>query len=655
MDEVIATVAAPSQSAPRHQGPWLPGAAPAPGRLARAWLKTREDVLAIEAHDPAELLPGATLHDCIASAAEADPDKPAIIQLISADLAAAPRIISYRALLASIEQAANLFHVLSEGEPPSVAILLPMLPEGLMATWGASTAGVACPINPYLETRVIASIMNAARATVLVTTHAKYGPGAWDHLDDILRAVPTLKHVVEFDSADPARDYATLVAAQPKGRFIFTPNRDPHAEATYLPTGGTTAAPKLVRMSHRGHLLNSWLVGAFTGPEPDGVFGHAMPNFHIGGLGVIGLRTVLYGQTLLTLTADGFRNREVVNRFWDIARQYRMTNVLATPTTAAALLAVPDVTAQGHCIRTFNCGASAVPVDLLRGFHERYGIWLREVWGQSELHGVVTANFNDGQKPVVGSVGMRLPYQPVKAIEVDADNRFVRECQPGERGVIAVCGPGVTRGYVDASLDKEFFITGMPDGQRWANTGDIGTIDAQGCVWLFGRAKDLIIRGGHNIDPKLIEEVLCTHPAVSMVAAIGQPDAAKGEMPIAYVTLKQGQHATSPELLAFCREHIQERAALPAEILFLPELPLTAVGKISKPALRMDAMARVTAAVARQVLGDQARIDVRVDDTGLRPCAVLQVELHTGDPAHTLHRLSEALGAYSFAHRIALA
>lgn len=655
MDELIATRMVPSQSPRRCDGPWLPGAAPAPGRLARAWLKSREDVLAIEAHEPADLLPGATIHDCIASAAQADPEKPAIIQLLSADLTAAPRIISYRDLVASIEQAANLFHTLSEGERPSVAIILPMLPEGLIATWGASTAGVACPINPYLETRVIASIMNAAGATVLVTTHAKYGPGAWDHLDEICRAVPTLKHVVEFDSADPGRDYATLVAAQPKGRFVFTPIRDPHAEATYLPTGGTTAAPKLVRMSHRGHLLNSWLVGAFTGPEPDGVFGHAMPNFHIGGLGVIGLRTVLYGQTLLTLTTDGFRNREVVPHFWDIARQYRMTNVLATPTTAAALLAVPEATSQGHCIRTFNCGASTVPVELMRGFHERFGIWLREVWGQSELHGVVTANFNDGREPRVGSVGLRLPYQPVKAIEVDADNRFVRECRPGERGVIAVSGPGVSKGYVDASLDKDFFVTGMPDGQRWANTGDIGTIDAQGFVWLFGRAKDLIIRGGHNIDPKLIEEVLCTHPSVLMVAAIGRPDAAKGEMPIAYVTVKQGHSVTPAVLMDFCREHIQERAALPAEIIFLPELPLTAVGKISKPTLRMDAMSRVTASVARQVLGDQAQIDVRVDDTGLRPCVVLQVSLHTGDPQPTLDRLSEALGAYSFAHRIALA
>jgi fatty-acyl-CoA synthase len=655
MDELIATRVAPSQSPQCSKGPWLPGAAPAPGRLARAWLKSREDVLAIEAHEPADLLPGATIHDCIACAAQAHPEKPAIIQLLSADLTAAPRIISYRDLVASIEQAANLFHTLSEGERPSVAIILPMLPEGLIATWGASTAGVACPINPYLETRVIASIMNAARATVLVTTHAKYGPGAWDHLDGICRAVPTLRHVVEFDSADPGRDYATLVAAQPKGRFVFTPVRDPDAEATYLPTGGTTAAPKLVRMSHRGHLLNAWLVGAFTGPEPDGVFGHAMPNFHIGGLGVIGLRTVLYGQTLLTLTADGFRSREVVSHFWDIARQYHMTNVLATPTTAAALLAVPEATSQGHCIRTFNCGASTVPVELMRGFHERFGIWLREVWGQSELHGVVTANFNDGREPHVGSVGLRLPYQPVKAIEVDADNRFVRECRLGERGVIAVCGPGVSKGYVDASLDKDFFVTGMPDGQRWANTGDIGTIDAQGFVWLFGRAKDLIIRGGHNIDPKLIEEVLCTHPSVLMVAAIGMPDAAKGEMPIAYVALKQGQSVTQAVLMDFCREHIQERAALPAEIIFLPELPLTAVGKISKPTLRMDAMSRVTASVARQVLGDQAQIDVRVDDAGLRPCAVLHVSLHPGDPQLALRHLSEALGAYSFAHRITLA
>lgn len=633
-------------------GPWLPGAAPRPGCLARAQLRTTKDVLAVETFSPDDLLPGATIYECVKAAAAVEPGKPAITQLLSADLEVAPRHISYAELVALIERSANLFKALSGDATPSVALILPMLPEGVIASWGAATAGISCPINPYLETRVVISIMNAARATVLVTATSKYGPGVWDKLGDVFAQVPTLRRVLVVDAENPDDDYMAAVNAQPAGKLTFEPTRDPHADATYLPTGGTTASPKLVKMTHRGQLLNAWLVGAFAGASRDGVVGHAMPNFHVGGLVVIALRTILFGQTLVTLTTDGFRNPGVIKNFWDIARKFKMTTVLAVPTTAAAILAVPDVSSDGHSISTFNSGASTVPVELMRGFHERFGIWLREIWGQTEVHGVVAANFSNGLEPRVGSVGQRLPFQPVKAIEVDADNNFLRECAPGERGVIAVSGPGVIRGYVDPRLDAEFFVRGMPDGGVWANTGDLGTVDADGYVWLFGRAKDLIIRGGHNIDPKLIEEVLVCHPAVQLAAAIGRPDASKGEMPIAYVVLKPGMTADASELLQFCRERVQERAAVPVELHFVSALPMTAVGKISKPALRMDAMQRLSTLIAQDIVGDLGSVAVSVDDKGLRPSVQVRVKLTAGDCKAVAERLRTEFKNYEFASSI---
>ena len=633
----------------KGQGPWLSGAAPAPGKLARAWLRSEADVREIEKFSPDDLLPAPTIYECIRAAAMANPEKSAIVQLLSADLAVPPRVITYSRLVGLIEQTANLFSVLSGDAKPSVALILPMLPEGVIASWGAATAGRSCPVNPYLEPRVVASIMNAAKTTVLVTANSKYGPGVWDKLDEIRSQVPTLRRILIVDATSAEDDFMTLVEAQPKGRFVFSPERDPHADVTYLPTGGTTASPKLVRMTHRGQLLNAWLVGAFAGAEVDGVVGHAMPNFHVGGLIVIALRTILYGQTLVTLTTDGFRNPEVIRNFWDIVRHYRMSSVLAVPTTATAILAVPDASSEGHRLHTFNCGASTVPVDLMKGFHERFGVWLREIWGQSEIHGVVTANFSNGEEPRIGSVGRRLPFQPVKVIEVDADNNFVRECAPSERGVIAVCGPGVIDGYVDPKLDSEFFIKGMPDGKRWANTGDLGTVDSNGFVWLFGRAKDLIIRGGHNIDPKLIEEVLVSHPAVQMAAAVGRPDATKGEMPIAYVVLNPGVCADVAELLDYCREHVQERAAVPVDIHVVQQLPMTAVGKVSKPALRMDTMARLSTDMAKSIVGAQSSVSVSVDDAGLRPCVILQVKLSTGDRDALADKLQAAFCKYEFA------
>jgi fatty-acyl-CoA synthase len=424
---------------------------------------------------------------------------------------------------------------------------------------------------------------------------------------------------------------------------------DPQAEATYLPTGGTTAAPKLVRMTHKGQLINAWINGAIGGSASDGVVGHAMPNFHVGGYVVLGLRTLIFGQTLLTLTTDGFRNPKVIANFWDIARRHSMSAVLATPATAAAILAVPNSNFEGHPIRTFHCGASTIPVALANAFHARFGVWLRELWGMTEVHGVVSGHPN-GIAPVIGSVGVQMPHQPVRAFIVDDKNNFVRECEPGERGVLVISGPGVTKGYVDTALNAGFHVRNTPDGKAWGNTGDLGMVDKEGYIWIFGRAKDVIIRGGHNIDANLIEEVLIRHPAVQLAAAIGRPDPAKGELPIAFVQLKAGAKTTVEELLNLCRKEVQERAAVPVSISILDHMPMTAVGKISKPVLRRSIIKEVATAVAAGALGEERSFEVSVDESGARPVA--DVVIAGRSDAATEAILKNAFRTYEFTTRI---
>ncbi len=627
--------------------PWLPGCEPGQGRLARAYIRSTDDIRAVEAIAPESVLPGGTIYECIRYSAGQNAEKPAFLHLRSADTSVEPRSISYAELLDQIERSANLFRRLAGDERSSVSIILPMLPEALIAAWGAATAGIANPINPYLEVRQIASIMNAAETTVLVTTVSRYGPGAWDKLGELTSMVPSLKKVLFVEPSDSVDDFAAAVAACPAG-LEFEPNTDPHAEAVYLPTGGTTAAPKLVRQTHFGQLLNAWITGAMAGSRPEGVVGHAMPNFHVGGAVMLSLRAILYGQTVLTLTTDGFRNTQIVSNFWDVARHYRMTSLIATPATAAAILATPNASSEGHCIRSFNSGGSTIPVELLRTFHERFGVWLREVWGMSEIHGAVSGHPDDGREPVAGSVGVHLPWHPVKAIEVDEDNRFIRECAPGERGVLAIGGPGVVPGYVDSRLDGDFFVKDAPDGLRWANTGDLGMVDENGRIWMFGRAKDVIVRGGHNLDPKMIEEVLVCHPSVQIAAAIGRPDPAKGEMPIAYVQLKEGQHAGADELLELCRKNVQERAAIPVEIHLVDRIPMTAVGKINKPALRVDTMRRVATEVAMRVICDNASCEVATDETGPRPRVILRLSGCRVETQALEARLKDAFRTYEF-------
>jgi fatty-acyl-CoA synthase len=631
--------------------PWLAGGEPTKGRIARATLRIREDIAEVEKYRHEDVLPGRTILECIEAAAALDLQKPAMIWLRSTDIAEAPRVISYGELVSTIRQSANLFKQASGDSTPVVAVILPMVPESLIATWGAASAGICVPINPHLEEKSVVSILNAAKATVLVTTNNRHGSGVWDHLEDVAARVATLRRVLIVDSDSGDDDFAAAIAAHSGDSLSFDPASSPHAEAMYMPTGGTTAAPKLVRMTHWGQLTIAWNVGALMGSARDGVVGHGMPNFHCGGAIAIGLRTIIFGQTLVTMMTGGFRHREIIESFWRIARHYRITSVLATPTTAAAILAVPDADAQGHCIADFHCGGSTIPLELLRGFHDRFGVWLRENWGMTEVHGTVTGHPGTDRQPRVGSVGYRLPHCQVKAVHLDGSNTFVRECTPGERGTLLISVPSLMNGYLDASMDDQYFVKGMPGGGRWGNTGDLGVVDEDGYAWVFGRTKDLIVRGGHNIDPKPIEEMLCEHPAVQLAAAVGRPDPSKGELPIAYVQLREGERVSAQELIEFCKQRTHERAAVPVEIIVLESIPLTAVGKISKPALRLDAMSRTVRAIATKVWGGDS-FDVSIDQSGMRPTAVLRIQVDAARAGEIEARLAKEFAGFEFATEI---
>jgi len=181
-----------------------------------------------------------------------------------------------------------------------------------------------------------------------------------------------------------------------------------------------------------------------------------------------------------------------------------------------------------------------------------------------------------------------VPYSRVRVVALDAEGRFLRDCAVDESGVVAMSGPGVFQGYLSEVHNRSAFVE-----PGWVNSGDLGRLDADGYLWITGRAKDLIIRGGHNIDPMAIEEIFFRHPAVAQASVVGQPDAYAGELPVAFVQLKPGATAQAAELLAFVAQHTPERAALPVAVLFVDALPLTAVGKVFKPALRWDAARRV--------------------------------------------------------------
>ncbi len=276
------------------------------------------------------------------------------------------------------------------------------------------------------------------------------------------------------------------------------------------------------------------------------------------------------------------------------------------PTIYAALLEVPS---QGYDLSSLKyalCGAAPMPVELIRQFEQRSGVRLIEGYGLTEGTCGSCANPADGEmRP--GSIGLRMPYCEVEIKIIDEDGQFLRNADNNEVGQLCIRGPSVFKGYLKAENNQGIWVDG-----DWFKTGDLGRQDADGYFWLTGRSKDLIIRGGHNIDPQVIEEAMHKHPAVAMAAAVGKPDERVGELPAVYIQLKPEHSVTAEQLLQHAQQSISERAAIPRDIWLIEHMPVTAVGKIFKPELRLDAMRRTLL----ERLGDLAQsllVEVRTD------------------------------------------
>jgi fatty-acyl-CoA synthase len=285
-------------------------------------------------------------------------------------------------------------------------------------------------------------------------------------------------------------------------------------------------------------------------------------------------------------TPAGYRGDGVFDNLWSLIARWKITYLIAVPTALSALMQRP-VNADISSLRGTFSGSAALPVELIRRFQSATGVEVVEGYGLTEATCLVAVNPPEGVKKV-GSVGLPFPYCDVRILTTDGAGG-VRACAVDEVGEICVSNPGVWPGhtYTEAEKNRSLY---WGDHLR---TGDLGRLDAEGYLYITGRAKDLIIRGGHNIDPALIEEAMMSHPAVAFAGAVGQPDAHAGELPCVYVELVKGATASAEALADHARTHIPERAALPKHLEIVDELPKTAVGKVFKPALRARAITRV--------------------------------------------------------------
>ena len=580
--------------------------------IADSWpsLATAADVRAFEAVPYAERIAAASTYDALRIGTSHAPQVPALVFLPNAEPDEPARIVAHGEFFAGVTQAANAFHALGVGAGDVVSLLLPLVPQAFFALFGAEAAGIANPVNPLLAAGQIADILRAARTKVLVALGPLPGTDIWAKVESIRDTLPDLQAIVVVGGdADPARQvhaFDAIVAAQPADRLVSGRAIAASDPAAYFHTGGTTGMPKLVRHSHANQVYQAWVVGLMLRVPRGAALLFGLPLFHVGGALTQGLAQLAAGGTLVVLSPSGWRNPNAVKNVWRLVERFRPEVFGGVPTVLGAALQVPTGGADTSSIRYCSGGGSAIPVPIGKAYEERFHVPVLEVYGMTETSSVHTIAYLE--RPVrLGSVGHAVPYSRVRIVEVDAEGRCKRDCKPGEIGVVAMAGPGVFAGYLSDVHDRGAFVE-----PGWVNSGDLGRLDDDGYLWITGRAKDLIIRGAHNIDPMAIEEVFFRHPAVALAAVVSEPDAYAGELPVAFVQKKPGADVDAAELLAYVAERTPERAAVPVQLYFVDAIPLTAVGKVFKPALRWDAAERAVRRMLAAVAAGGCDVDVAV-------------------------------------------
>ena len=455
---------------------------------------------------------------------------------------------------------------------------------------------ILVPINPSLRVADLAYLYADAGLVALIS-HPDY----LEAVRPARRDAPRLKHLIVTGGAvaDDALGFDAICEQAPEQLATVETDNDDTAVLIY--TAGTTGQPKGVMLTHynwythvTGYydqvLLDSWGVAvrgsALERTVPDGagketpaeVFGVSrnrvslitLPLFHGYGVFALNLEFLTGGRLVLL---DRWDAKEAMRRI----EQFKITEFRGVPTMYIQLLNHPDVDRFDlSSLKTCICGAAPMPLEVARLWQKKFGLHIWEGYGLSEATTVNCGNIALRRPPKYGSIGTC--YQKCNTIRIFDEHD--REVAPGVNGEIVIKGPGVMKGYWNKPAETAAVLR---DG--WLHTGDVGYKDEEGYLYITDRKKDLIIRGGENIYPKEVENILYQHPQVLEAAVVGIPDPVYGESVKAFVTLKSPGGATAEELMAYCRQHLPKYKR-PAAIQFMDALPKSAVGKILRRMLR---------------------------------------------------------------------
>jgi long-chain acyl-CoA synthetase len=462
--------------------------------------------------------------------------------------------LSYRALDEAATQAAGLLRARGVQPGDRVGVMLPNVAYFPICYYGALRAGAAVvPMNGLLKEREVAFQLGDADAKILL---------AWHQFADAARAGAEQTDA-ECLLVEPG-EFETLLQRYPPAPMVAERRADDTAVLLY--TSGTTGTPKGAELTHDNLLRNVEVTVGLFGLDERSVTLGALPFFHAFGQTCALNATISVGGCLTLIPRfDGGKALEILERD-------RVTVFEGVPTMYAAMLNHPradetDVSALQVCVS----GGAALPVEIMRAFEQKFGCQILEAYGLSETSPVASSNRRDRERKP-GSIGL-----PIDGVEMRVIDDGGTEVPQGDVGEVAIRGHNIMKGY----WRREEATAKAIDPDGWFKTGDLARVDEDGDFFIVDRKKDLVIRGGYNVYPREVEEVLYEHPDVRQVAVIGIPDDKLGEEVGAAIVLKAGAASTPGELRDFVKQRIAAYK-YPRHIWFVDELPEGPTGKILK-------------------------------------------------------------------------
>ena len=459
---------------------------------------------------------------------------------------------------------ANGLKNLDVGPGDKVVVMLLNCPEVLISYQGILRAGgIIVPVLFLLGEREIAHILRNSESVAIITSK-----DLLDKIDKNRDSIDTLRHVIIVEDEDIPGTIKFWELADGSSDEDIPIQIKEDDLAVILYTAGTTGTPKGVMLNHKNLYSNAVSLASTVDVEPHNVGLTVLPLSHS------------YGLTVMN-TGYMFENKAVMMRWFDteetfrLIERYKVTGFAGVPAMFAMTLNSPEADKYDlSSLKRCGSGSAPLPVEILRGFQERFDCTVREGYGLSEAAPVVSMHYPDRpQKP--GSIG-----QPIPGVEVKIVDEKDRSVPVGETGELLVKGPNVSPGYYRLPEETaETFRNG------WLYTGDMARMDEDGYLYIVERKKDLIIRGGFNIYPRDVEEVLYEHSAVLDAAVIGVPNPVMGEEVKAFVVLREGQTASQQDIIDHCQEHLGKYKC-PRYVEFIDTMPRNPIGKILRKELR---------------------------------------------------------------------